>query len=34
MVDRKYTSEELVTDAVGKKDIVNELHGELQSNNI
>jgi len=32
MVDRKYTSEELATDAVGKKDIVNELHGE--SNNI
>ncbi|CBY18580.1 unnamed protein product [Oikopleura dioica] len=26
MVDRKYTSEELATDAVGKKDIVNELH--------
>jgi len=26
MVDRKYTSEELVSDAVGKKDIVNELH--------
>ena len=28
MVDRKYTAEELVSDGVSKKDIVNELHGE------
>ena len=28
MVDRKYTAEELVSDGVSKKDIVNELHGK------
>ena len=27
MVDRKYTAEEVVSDGVSKKDIVNELHG-------